>query len=112
MKSILIAALLTAAVGLADSWNGKLVDQSCMERQQSGGASTQPDQQNACAPSRTTTVFGVEMADGRVLRLDSTGNAKAAEMMHNVTGPKQVMVTVTGTQNGKTLRVETIEMQQ
>ncbi|MBZ5604091.1 MAG: hypothetical protein LAO79_17465 [Acidobacteriia bacterium] len=110
MKSILILGLglgmMGASLCLAESWNGKLLDAACLERQ--AGSQEKPD---ACGPSRMTTMFVVQIQDGRMLRLDSTGNAKAAEMMHNATGPRSVTVTVTGTQNGRTLRVETIELQ-
>ena len=105
MKRILIRGAVGASLCLADSWSGKLVDADCVTRQKA-----EDQQQNACAPSRSTTMFAVEMQDGRTMRLDSTGNAKAAEMMHNSDGSRAVMVTVTGTQNGRTVRVESIEM--
>lgn len=113
---------LGSAFCLAESWTGKLVDSSCMDRQGNTTPSEreQPNQlkmASACAPTRSTTTFGIELQDGRVLRLDSTGNAKAAEALRGNTASSSntqsgaINVTVTGTLEGRTVKVESIELQ-
>ena len=101
-----------SSICFAESWTGKLVDSACVDRQ--GGNPPQQKTQNTCAPSRSTTNFAVRTADGRVLRLDSTGNVKAAEMMHASESSKTndgTMVILTGAQEGRVVRVESIELQ-
>src|SRR5205823_2511882 len=84
---------------MAETWSGKLVDATCKDQSKQGAAPSTPATPNTemsttCAPTRSTTAYGVELSDGRVLKLDSTGNAKAAEAMKNSTatagGPMMV----------------------
>ena len=112
MKNSLALLLLGASLGLANSWTGKLVDAECVDRQKMDQQSDKKGTDTAgCAPSRSTTNFAVQTKDGRLLRLDPTGNAKAAEMMHDATTAKSVAVTISGTQEGRTVRVDKIELQ-
>lgn len=100
--------LLSAALCFGESFNGKLVDSSCLDQQHGS-------QKSACVPTASTTAFAIETQDGQTLKLDNTGNTKAAEMLRgtNVASApaSEISVTVTGTKSGKTLRVESIEMQ-
>jgi len=75
---------------------------------------------NTCAPTKSTTAYGVELSDGRILKLDSTGNAKAADAIKSSstsstasTGASKGMmtVTVTGSLEGHTVKVDTIDIQ-
>src|SRR5258707_8072122 len=77
---------LGTSLCLADSYSGKLVDSKCTDRQAAQPQDSQKSPQSACTPTRSTTNFGVQTRDGQVMKLDSTGNAKAAEMMHSRTG--------------------------
>ena len=96
--------LLGSAMCLAESWTGRLVDAACIDRQ----AHTSPTA--SCEPTRSTTVFAVSLPDGKVVKLDSAGNAKAAEAV--ATGkPGAVNVTITGAMSGDTVKVESLEIQ-
>src|SRR5882724_3355616 len=73
---------------MAETWTGKLVDANCKDQSKQGASPSSPstpsnptEMSSTCAPTRSTTAYGVEMTDGRVLKLDSTGNAKAGEAM-------------------------------
>ena len=119
MKTLLMFGTLMClgtALCLADSYNGKLVDSNCTDRQRAQPQDSQKGPQSACTPTRSTTNFGVQTRDGQTMKLDSTGNAKAAEMMHSRTGGGSnsggILVTITGTPEGSVLRVDTIELQQ
>jgi hypothetical protein len=108
---------------LAETWTGKLVDANCKDQSKEGAAPSSPstpsktEMSSTCAPTRSTTAYGVEMSDGRVLKLDSTGNAKASEAMkanaRSASGSKSgaVVVTVTGSLDGHTVKVDTIDIQ-
>jgi hypothetical protein len=126
MKSFLTLgaiALFGASYCMAESWNGKLVDAACMQRQSGANSSESQTQSqrsqssqsaSACTPTRSTTTFGIETPDGQMMRLDSTGNAKAAEMVRSANMSNEtngIPVMVTGTQEGHTLRVESIQIE-
>jgi len=109
LKHIAKLALLfsvTSAFCLADSWNGKLIDASCRAKAQASG------EKMACSATPATTIFGVELSDGKVLALDAGGNAKAADAMKNskATDPT-VSVTGSADASGK-VKVESIKIQE
>jgi hypothetical protein len=103
---------LGSSLCLAKTWTGKLVDAACKDQSATQGATPPSSGQMlpACEAGRATTSFGVELSDGRVLKLDGTGNTKAAELVR--TNNKESMsVTVSGSLDGKTLKVESIDIQ-
>lgn len=118
MKAVLkIATLLCvgSALCLADSWTGKLVDATCMDRQQSANQPNNPEQQAqlaaTCAPRMSTTTFGIQLPNGQIYKLDTEGNAKAAEAFktaHHTDEPMEA--TVSGSLEGQTVKVESIDI--
>jgi hypothetical protein len=94
---------------LAANFSGKLVDASCYDQQKKVAG---------CDATSTTTAFAIEVS-GTVLKLDSAGNAKAADAIKNRADrtdpskpqPKEVMAKVTGTEKGGTIAVEDIAVQ-
>ena len=119
-KSLYVLAL---AAGLcisaqAESWTGKLIDATCNEQQQH-------EKTVSCDATRATTVFALDVT-GKIFKLDVAGNAKAVtalkyraeprpEPSDPATPPKsespEVKATVTGTEAGGMLLVETIDLQ-
>ena len=107
--------LLGSVLCLAESWSGKVVDAACKDQAAAPAAAAQnapPSGQvtNACEPTASTVAFGIELPDGKVLRLDTAGNAKAAEAMKGNIGKPSLQATVTGSLDGQTVKVETIEI--
>jgi hypothetical protein len=95
---------------LAETWSGKVVDSACKDKSH-GAQPAQPGQAtNACEPTAATTAFGIELADGKVLKLDGTGNAKAAEAVKSSNNKPGLMATVTGSLDGQTVKVESIDI--
>ena len=99
-----------AALALAENWSGRLIDASCTDQQKN---------QNACQPTATTTAFAIASGT-HVYKLDDTGNMKAAEALKNRAdraadpdspGKNVVAVKVSGTKDGDTIKVETLEVQ-
>src|SRR6266851_3794142 len=64
---------LGSVLCLAESWSGKVVDAACKDQAQAPAA---------CEPTASTAVFGIELSDGKVLKLDNAGNAKATEVTY------------------------------
>ena len=108
---------LAGVAGYAETWNGKLIDASCLERFSTAASSGKKaldldklDKQ--CAPTAATANFAVLDGD-KIYKLDSTGNSK---VMADVYGgaikadhDKDVHVTVKGTKNGDTIAVESVK---
>jgi hypothetical protein len=116
MKTITKAVsvlFLGSVLCLAEIWSGKVVDAACKDQAGAPAAqSAQPGGQaaNACEPTAATVSFGIELSDGKVLKLDSTGNTKAAEAMKNNTGKSSLQATVTGSLDGQTVKVDSIDI--
>src|SRR5215467_14307811 len=113
MRSILkIAALLGvfAALACADTWNGRLLDSSCVDQQKSA----------ACDPSSSTVTFSINVA-GKIYKLDDAGNAKAVEAMKargerakdpaTPNANTTITAKVTGALEGEVVKVESIQIQ-
>jgi hypothetical protein len=104
---------LFAAFGLADTYTGKLIDVSCLDKPNPTVAS--------CQPSTTTTTFALVDNSQKVYKLDEKGNAKAAAALKNradrsadpsATSKADVVVaSITGTMNDGIVTVEKIEVQ-
>lgn len=104
-------ATIWTALAFGETFSGQLVDASCT-------ASKQQDQA-ACAPTSSTTVFAVN-SGGKIYKLDNSGNSKAVDALKNradrSTNPNSmqtapVIVKITGTADGDTLKVDTLEVQ-
>jgi hypothetical protein len=114
MKTITKAVsvlFLGSVLCLAETWSGKVVDAACKD-QAAAAQSAQPGGKaaNACEPTASTAAFGIELSDGKVLKLDGSGNSKAAEAMKTNAGKSSLQATVTGSLDGQTVKVETIEI--
>ena len=105
---------LFAVLGLADMFNGKLIDASCLDKPNPTVAT--------CQPSTTTNTFAlVDNTTQKVYKLDEQGNTKAADALKrrpdqsadpSASGKQDVVVAkITGTMNGGIVTVESIEIQ-
>ncbi len=107
----ILFALVAAFMGLAlaENWTGKLLDAACYDQEK--GA-------KPCDATATTATFAVNVS-GKVFKLDEAGNAKAAEAIKShadrSADPSRaasggVSAKVTGTMEGQTIKVESIEV--
>ena len=108
-KSLGLLAVF-AGLGMAEDFTGRLVDSSCYDQQKTAVA---------CDPTSTSTSYAL-IVSGKALKLDQAGNAKASEAIKNrsdrVEDPNkpannQLMAKISGTVNGETLKVDSIEVQ-
>lgn len=114
MKTITKLGLIlcmTGVAGYAETWTGKLIDASCLE----SNANKPPKIDKLdkdCAPTPATTAFAV-IADGKVFKLDATGNSKVAADVYGgavkADHDRDVNVTVKGSLQGDTIRVESVK---
>jgi hypothetical protein len=105
-------AALCAGFALADNFSGRLLDASCVSQNKSV---------KGCDATGNTAAFLLQTG-GKLYKLDSEGNAKAAEAMKSqanrsadpTTRPSAtaVMAKITGSKDGDdTIKVEMIEVQ-
>ena len=100
-----------AALGFAEDWTGKLIDASCHDNSQKNPAeSKQGGDLATCAATASTTSFAIQTSDGKVYKLDASGNAKASTALKGNPDNKSATATVSGTMDGQTVKVDSISV--
>jgi hypothetical protein len=107
-----LALGMFAAMGFAENWTGKLIDASCHDRsQQTPADSKQNSDLASCAATASTTSFAIQTSDGKVYKLDASGNAKASTALKGNPDNKNATATVSGKMDGQTVKVDSISVQ-
>jgi len=99
MKTCIAILALAASLARAETWTGKLVDAACKASSEA-----------SCPADAATHLFGIELSDSKVLILDALGNEKAADATKNAS-KGDLRATVTGSLDGRKIKVETFELQ-
>jgi len=115
IAKILPVFCLGSMLCLADTFSGKVVDSACKDQSANPPAaqSTNPPSgqaTNSCEPTASSTSFGIQLADGKIVLLDGAGNTKVADMMKNSSNKSSLQATVTGSLDGQTVKVDTIDI--
>ena len=106
-----LALGMFAAMGYAENWTGKLVDASCHDKSQQNPAESKQNSDLAtCAATASTTSFAIQTSDGKVYKLDASGNAKASTALKGNPDNKNATATVSGTMDGQTVKVDSISV--
>lgn len=119
LLAIRLAALLaiSSAFGFAETWSGMLVDSKCYAAEERNVNPTDTEifvdrdigyQIRYCSPRLKTKTFALVPPYGESVPFDSAGNAKAAELVHNIAKRRLTPVTVTGELVGKAIQVDSI----
>jgi len=103
------SAALLSTLAFAETWTGKLIDAKCSNPDKSA---------KECDAGSSTTSF-VLVVEGKAYSFDSAGNKLAVEAIKNradraadPNNPKtQINAKVTGSMEGDTLKVATVEVQ-
>lgn len=110
---------LASMAGFAGSWQGVLVNSKCydaLERNVNpfeSGLDAGRDRNfevRYCRANARTKSFTVVQPDGQSFRLNSTGNAKAAEIVRKGNQKFIFVVDVTGKVRGHVIEVDSISM--
>jgi hypothetical protein len=105
---------LLSTLGLAESWRGLLVDSKCYDSavRNVNPFDPYPDQAlnvRLCRPTDRTKAFAIVRDDWTRLKLDSSANTQAAELVRSADRKRHyVGVVVTGDKDKDTVKVETI----
>ena len=104
MRKILLAVCLFSTAALADSWTGTLVDVMCKNKDLTSHT-------RDCALMCARTGFGLVLSDGKFLKFDEAGNAKALAALKATRKQANLKAKVTGTEEGGVISVQSIEIQ-
>ena len=101
-----VAGLLTlfSSLAFAETWNGTLVDVMCKNQDLASHATK-------CAIGCSKSGYGLVLADGKFVKFDEAGNAKALAALKATSKEKDLKAKVTGTLDGETVQVESVELQ-
>lgn len=104
-KPLAVGLMAFSALALCGAdqakWTGSLTDASCKAA----------DVAAKCDASESTKAFGITTDDGKFVKFDEAGNSKAMLALESRRGrPGEKKVTITGTMDGDTVKVEAIEV--
>jgi hypothetical protein len=101
---ISIAILGFSTLALADSWTGTVVDVMCKSKDLAGHTAK-------CAVSCSKGGYGLVLSDGKFVKFNETGNAKALASLKATAKEKDLKAKVSGTLENDVINVESIEIQ-
>jgi len=102
---VLCASLALASLAAsAGEWHGHLMDSMCAAKMKDKAVSHKAKCVLNCAKSG----FGVVTSDGKFVKFDEMGNAKALEALKSTTREADLMVKVKGTIEGDVISVESV----
>jgi len=117
--TIRLAALfcLASALGFAENWSGVLVDSKCYAAEERNVNPSDTEiwvdrdrgfELRYCHPKAHTKSFAIVQENGISLKLDSAGDAKAAEIVRTSHQKQDLFVAVTGEEDRNTVLVRSI----
>jgi hypothetical protein len=107
MKRLLFisgAILVGSGLLAAETWTGTIVDVMCKNSDLASHTSK-------CAVECSKGGYGLVLGDGKFVKFNETGNAKALTALKATTKEKDLKAKVTGTLQGDIIKVQAIEIQ-
>ena len=101
---ISIAILGLTTLALAETWTGTVVDVMCKGKDLAGHTAK-------CAVSCSKGGYGLVLSDGKFVKFNETGNAKALAAVKSTSKEKDLKAKVTGTLDNDVINVESIDIQ-
>ncbi|MGA3077695.1 MAG: hypothetical protein ABSG56_28940 [Bryobacteraceae bacterium] len=100
--SVLLA--LFSSLAFAETWNGTLVDVMCKDQDLASHTTK-------CAVRCSKSGYGLVLADGKFVKFDEAGNAKALAALKATSKEKDLKAKVTGSLDGETVQVESVVLE-
>ena len=98
------AVSLLSVAAFAETWNGTLVDVMCKDKDIAGHT-------KKCALGCAKSGFGLVTSDGKFVKFDEAGNAKALAALKATDKEKDLKAKVEGTLDGETVQVSSIAIE-
>jgi hypothetical protein len=99
-----IAILGFSTIALAESWTGTVVDVMCKGKDLASHTAK-------CAVTCSKGGYGLVLSDGKFVKFNETGNAKALAALKATNKEKDLKAKVSGTLDNDVINVQTIEFQ-
>lgn len=96
--------VLLSAAAFAGTWTGTLVDVMCKDKDLASHT-------RKCALGCAKGGFGLVLSDGKFVKFDEQGNAKALAALKASSKEKDLKAKVTGDLEGDVVQVATIELE-
>lgn len=104
MKRFAGMLFVFSTLAFAETWNGTLVDVMCKNKDLASHTTK-------CAIGCSKSGYGLVLADGKFVKFDESGNAKALAALKATSKEKDLKAKITGTLDGDTVQVESVELQ-
>ncbi len=104
MKHLALALVMLAPLAAAESFSGTVVDVMCRGKDLASHT-------RECALTCSKSGYALVTADGKFLKFDEAGNARALSQLKKLTKEKDLKAKVSGSLDGEILKVESIEFQ-
>jgi len=106
MKALTLAPglLVFAGFAFAETWTGTVVDVMCKGKDLASHTTK-------CAVNCAKGGYGLVLADGKFVKFNEQGNAKALAVLKSTAKEKDVKAKVTGSLQDEVISVDAIEIQ-
>ena len=104
MKRFAGMLFVFSTLAFAETWNGTLVDVMCKNKDLASHTTK-------CAIGCSKSGYGLVLADGKFVKFDESGNAKALAALKATGKEKDLKAKITGTLDGDIVQVESVELQ-
>jgi hypothetical protein len=101
-----------SGAALAETWNGAIIDVLCRPENVAAGVKKCPSVRQCMLSDRCKeSGYGIVLSNGRFLKFDHAGSAKALELLQKMTKETDLKATVTGTLKRDVITVEKLEIE-
>jgi hypothetical protein len=104
MKKLIVGLALCSVAALAETWSGTVVDVMCKNNDLANHT-------RDCAISCSRSGYGIVLADGKFIKFDEKGNAKALAALKASSKDKDLKAKVTGTMKEDVIQVESLQLE-
>ena len=104
LSAVAISILGLSTLALAETWTGTVVDVMCKGKDLAGHTAK-------CAVSCSKGGYGLGLSDGKFVKFNETGNAKALAALKATPKEKDLKAKVSGSLQDDVINVDSIEIQ-
>ena len=104
MKKLMTGLALCSVAAFAETWSGTVVDVMCKNNDLANHT-------RDCAISCSRSGYGIVLADGKFIKFDEKGNAKALAALKASTTAKDLKAKVSGTLKDDVIQVDSLALE-
>ena len=104
MKKLMAGLVLCSAAAFAETWSGTVVDVMCKNNDLANHT-------RDCAISCSRSGYGIVLADGKFIKFDEKGNAKALAALKASSKDKDLKAKVSGTLKDDVIQVDSLALE-